>query len=327
VSQIRFGVVGVGRLGAVHARILGEMDGVDLVGVQDADSGRARDVASERGCRAFARPADLWREVDAAVVAVTTSAHHRVAAEGLDAGCHVLVEKPLTNTRAEADDLIARAEAAGRILAVGHVERFNSVVRAARPLLDDPRFISCLRLARYQPRGTDVSVALDLMIHDIDLVLGLVDSPVARVEAIGVSLITNTVDMANARLGFANGAVADVSASRASARPARELRVFQDSGYFSLDLAAGRGEFLRRRTGGELPEDPAVISLADVVERIEIVGDETEPLRAELEAFAAALRGEPSDVVRGSAGREALDIALRIQTAIESDDHAPAQDT
>lgn len=317
----------MGRLGAVHARILGEIDEVELVGVHDARPDRARVVAAERGCRAFAHSSDLWAAADAVVVAVTTSAHHRMAAEALDAGCHVLVEKPITTTIAEADDLLARAEQTGRVLAVGHVERFNPVVRAARPLLSDPRFVTCLRLARFQPRGTDVSVALDLMIHDIDLVLGLVDSAVANVEAIGVSLITDTVDMANARLRFTNGAVADVSASRASTRPARELRVFQDSGYFSLDLAAGRGEFLRRKPTSNAPVDPASISLADVVERHEIVGDAIEPLRAELLAFVAALRGESSDIVRGAGGREALDIALRIQTAIESTDHASAQDT
>ncbi|MFW6090075.1 MAG: Gfo/Idh/MocA family protein [Gemmatimonadota bacterium] len=322
MNRLRLGVAGVGRLGAIHARIIGEMDEAELVGVHDADAARARAVASERGCRVFERAADLWPEVDAVVVAVTTSHHHRIAAAALEAGCHVLVEKPITTTLAEADDLLARAEDSGRLLAVGHVERFNPVVRAARPLLDDPRFITCLRLARFQPRGTDVSVALDLMIHDIDLVLGLVDSAVVHVEAIGVSLMTDTVDMANARLRFVNGAVADVSASRASTRPARELRVFQDSGYFSLDLAEGRGEFLRRKRVSPRPVDRAATGLGDVVERQEIVGDETEPLRAELVAFIAALRGEPSDIVRGPGGREALDIALRIQTAIESADHA-----
>lgn len=327
MSRPRFGVVGTGRLGAVHARILSEMPSVELAGVHDADAERAERVAAERGCRAYERPEELWADCEAVVVAVTTSAHHAVAGEALDAGCHVLVEKPLAATLAEADDLVSRAEASGRILAVGHVERFNPVVRAARPLLDDPRFVTCLRLARFQPRGTDVSVTLDLMIHDIDLVLGLVDSPVARVEAIGVSLITDTVDMANARLRFANGAVADVSASRASARPARELRVFQESGYFSLDLAGGRGEFLRRRTAPPERADAAEITLADVVEREEIRGDGVEPLRAELEAFVDALHGRPSDVVRGVEGREALDIALRIQTAIEASDHAAAKDT
>ncbi|MFW6085179.1 MAG: Gfo/Idh/MocA family oxidoreductase [Gemmatimonadota bacterium] len=319
MSRLRCGVLGAGRLGAVHARIFGEMGNVELVGVHDRRAGRAADVAGQCGCRAFDSVEALCGEVDAVVVAVTTSAHHPVAAAALEAGCHVLVEKPLTPTLAEADDLISRASDAGLVLAVGHVERFNPVVRAARSLLDDPRFITCLRLARFQPRGTDVSVALDLMIHDIDLVLGLVESPVARVEAIGVSLITDTVDMANARLRFANGAVADVSASRASAGPARELRIFQRSGYFSLDLASGRGEFLRRRPAGE-EESPA--GLEDVVERQALAGDGVEPLRAELEAFAAAVRGEASDAVLGPAGREALEIALEIQTQIEANDHA-----
>lgn len=325
MSRLRFGVVGTGRLGAIHARILGEMAEVELVGVHDADSERAAAVATERGCRAFERLADLWPAVDAAIVAVTTSDHHPVAAAALDAGCHVLVEKPITPTLAEADDLIARAAAADRRLSVGHVERFNPGIRACRRLLDDPRFITCLRLARFQPRGTDVPVTLDLMIHDIDLVLGLVDSPVASVEAIGVSLITDTVDMANARLRFANGAVADVSASRVSANPARELRVFQGSGYLSLDLASGRGEFLRRKPAP--PTERQGLGLADVVERHEIVGDATEPLRAELEAFVVAVRGGPTDSVGGREGREALDIALRIQTAIESANHAAEQDS
>ena len=325
MSRPRFGVVGTGRLGSVHARILSEMDTARLVGVLDRNAGRAEDIANQHRSRAFASLEALCAEVDAVVVAVTTSEHHGVASGALAAGCHVLVEKPLAPTLTEADDLIARAEAAGRLLSVGHVERFNPAVRACRHLLDDPRFITCLRLARFQPRGTDVSVALDLMIHDIDLVLGLVDSPVARVEGIGVSLMTDQVDMANARLRFANGAVADVSASRASVQPARELRVFQRSGYFSLDLASGRGEFLRRRTTTP-PARSEALELADVVERQEIRGDGVEPLRAELEAFVAALAGKPSGIVRGPEAREALDIALRVQTEIETAD-ATAKDS
>lgn len=315
VNPLRCGVLGVGRLGAVHSRILGEMEDVELVGVHDRRAKRAAEVAGNHGCRAFESVDGLCAEVDAVVVAVTTSAHHPVAATALEAGCHVLVEKPLTPTLAEADDLIVLASDEDRVLAVGHVERFNPIVRACRHLLEDPRFLTCLRLARFQPRGTDVSVALDLMIHDIDLVLGLVDSPVAHVEAIGVSLISDTVDMANARLRFGNGAIADVSASRASASPARELRIFQESGYFSLDLAAGRGEFLRRRPP-DAAEPPS--GLEDVVERHLLGGDGVEPLRAELEAFVAAVRGEPSDAVLGPAGRQALEIALEIQTQIEA---------
>lgn len=327
MSQVRVGVAGVGRLGAIHARILGEIDRVDLKGIYDSSRERAAEVAGRYGCAAFATSEALWEACDAVVIAVPTSQHHSVAGAALDAGCHVLVEKPLAATLAEADDLIGRAGAADRFLAVGHVERFNPVIRACRDLMDNPRFLTCLRLARFQPRGTDVAVTLDLMIHDIDLVLGLVDSRVESFEAIGVPLITDTVDMANARLRFANGAIADVSASRASVQPTRELRVFQESGYFSLDLAAGRGEFLRRRSPPPVLEDPAAASLADFVERTEIEGDGTEPLRAELEAFVAALSGEASAIVTGREGRDALAIALNISREIERYQHATAQNS
>lgn len=326
MSEMRMGVAGVGRFGAIHARILGEIDGVRLAGVFDHMADRAREVADSTGCKAFSTASELWAATDAVIVAVPTSKHHEVAVAALEAGCHVLVEKPLAASLAEADDLIARAAARGRFLAVGHVERFNPVIRACRHLMDDPRFLTCLRLAQFQPRGTDVAVTLDLMIHDIDLVLGLVDSPVKSFEAIGISLITDTVDMANARLTFENGAIADVSASRASTHPIRELRVFQESGYFSLDLAAGRGEFLRRRHPPPSLEDPAKASLEDFVERTDIEGDGKEPLRSELEAFIAAIGGGPSDIVTGRQGRDALAVALNISHEIERSQHAIAQD-
>jgi len=327
VNEFRIGVAGVGRLGAVHARILREMPRVRFAGIYDSSESRAAEVAREQGCESFGTPMELWEASDAVIVAVPTSQHAAVAGAALDAGCHVLVEKPVAASLVEADDLIARAEAGGLVLAVGHVERFNPVIRACRHLMDNPRFLTCLRLAQFQPRGTDVAVTLDLMIHDIDLLLGLVDSPVESFEAIGVSLITDTVDMANARLRFVNGAIADVSASRASARPTREVRVFQESGYFSLDLAAGRGEFLRRRVPPRGLEDPAKTSLDNFVERTVIEGDGKEPLRAELDAFIAALAGEQTDVVTGVQGRDALAVALDISREIERNQHAIAQDT
>lgn len=325
MSELRIGVAGVGRLGAVHARILREINGVRLVGVYDSEPDRTAAVADQHQCKAFSTTEELWSASDAVVVAAPTSQHHAVAAAALEAGCHVLVEKPLATSLVEADDLIARADAAGLFLAVGHVERFNPVIRACRHLMENPRFLTCIRLARFQPRGTDVAVTLDLMIHDIDLVLGLVDSPVKSFEAIGISLITDTVDMANARLRFENGAIADVSASRASVRPTRELRVFQESGYFSLDLAAGRGEFHRRRLPPRKLEYPATASLADYVERIVIEGDGGEPLWAELEAFVGAINGLPSDIVTGRGGRAALEVALNISREIERSQHVITQ--
>ena len=327
MSGLRFGVVGVGRLGAIHARILSELDGVALTGVHDTDDLRAREVADLYGCRAFSTPAELFEISDAVVIAVPTVDHHSVASAALAAGCHTLVEKPLATSLAQADDLIERAESANRFLAVGHVERFNPIIRASRELIKNPRFLSCLRLARFQVRGTDVPVTLDLMIHDIDLVLGLVNSPVKSFEAIGVPVITDTVDMANARITFSNGAIADVSASRASAHPARHLRVFQKSGYLSLDLAAGRGEFLKRRPASDMVSNPSQASLEDFVERVVLEGDGTEPLKAELEAFIGAIGGEPGGIVTGPEGRDALAVALNISREIERSYHAIAPDS
>ena len=331
MNLARVGVIGVGRLGAAHARILGEIPECRLVGVSDADGERARAVASERAVPAL-EPDALVGECDAVVVAVTTSSHHAVARMALEAGCHVLVEKPLTPTLQEADDLVETAERLGCFLAVGHVERFNSAIREVRPLLDDPRYISSQRLAVFQPRGTDVPVMLDLMIHDIDLVLGLVDSPVESVDAVGIPVLTDSVDMASARIRFANGACADISASRVSTERTRALRLFQPSGYFSLDLARGEGEYLRRREGIELASlarthDPADLSLGDIVERIQIKGDDAEPLRLELEAFLGAVRGTGGDSVSAAEGRAALDIALRIENEIAGAGYVTVQDS
>ncbi len=330
MSALKVGVVGVGRLGSAHARILSEIPDCELVGVHDRDGAQARHVAKNLSVEALELSA-LATSCDALVVAVTTSDHHPVASLALEAGCHVLVEKPLTPTLAEADDLVDKADRLGLLLAVGHVERFNSAIREVQPLLRDPRYISSQRLATFQPRGTDVPVMLDLMIHDIDLVLGLVDSPVESVDAVGIPVLTDSVDMASARIRFANGACADISASRVSAERTRALRLFQPSGYFSLDLAKGEGEYLRRRDGVELAgisrsRELSDLSLADIVERVSIKGDSAEPLRLELEAFLAWIGGSGSSSVSAAEGRAALEIALRIQTEIEATAHVPVQD-
>jgi predicted dehydrogenase len=329
VKRLRFGVIGTGHLGSAHARILEEMPDVELTGVHDAQAATGAALAERLGTTHFNELATLLERTDAVVVAVTTSAHHAVAAAALDSGNHVLVEKPLTPTIEEADDLIERADVKGLFLGVGHVERFNPAIRACRPYLNNPRFLACQRLATFQPRGTDVPVMLDLMIHDIDLVLGLVESEVESVHAIGVPLLTDSVDMANARIVFVNGAVADISASRASAVRSRELRLFQSSGYFSLDLAAGRGEYLRRRAevdpaevfrAGGAPE----LSLATIVERVPLESEPAEPLRLELEAFRDVILGRPSDAATARDGRAALEVALRIGHEIERSAHVPA---
>lgn len=308
-EALRTGVVGVGRLGAEHARILAALPGSRLVGVHDLDGERAAAVGARAGCPAIPELEALLDAADAVVVAVPTAAHFDVARAALEAGCHTLVEKPLTVTLAEADALIEAADRRSLQLSVGHVERFNGAILAAHDHLDGPRFIESLRLAPFQPRGTDVTVILDLMIHDLDLVLGLVGTPVASLNAVGVAVLTDSVDIANARLVFEDGAVADITASRVSHQPTRRLRLFQPSGYFSLDLARGEGEFHRRRPGVPISSPPR---LSDVIERISLHGDGGEPLALELEAFLDAARGDRSRTVSAEEGRAALDLALQI---------------
>ena len=323
MSALRVGVIGAGSLGFHHARILRDVEGAAMAGIFDTSAERAAAVSAELGVRAFPSLDAFLGAVDAAVVVVPTTAHAEVALAALDAGVHLLIEKPIAASVEEADAICERAEAKGLTVATGHVERFNGALRACEQYLEDPRFAESHRLASFGPRGTDVAVVLDLMIHDIDLLLGLVRRPVESVDAVGVGVLTGNVDIANARLVFEGGAVANITASRVSMERMRKIRFFQRSGYLSLDLAAGTGEFLRLKKGATLPDgDLSLLSLMSVVERIELKGDGAEPLRAELEAWIAAVRGEGPLVVSGRDGRDALAVALRIMEKIE--DHAVA---
>jgi predicted dehydrogenase len=317
-------VLGVGSLGFHHARILRDVSGAEMAGVWDDDPARLAHVAQELGVRAFRSRDELLESVDAAVIAVPTTAHAEVALAALDAGVHLLIEKPIAHTLEEANAIVSTAAAKGLTVQTGHVERFNGALRACEPYLEDPRFVESHRLAPFNPRGTDVAVVLDLMIHDIDLVLGLVGRGVESLDAIGVPVLTPSADIANARINFENGAVANITASRVSFEKMRKVRFFQQSGYISLDLAAGKGEFLRLKPGERLPEgsELGMAALLGVVERVELKGDGAEPLRAELEAWVKAVRGEGPLVVSGEAGRDALAVALRIMERIEQ--HAAA---
>lgn len=322
-DTLRVGVVGVGSLGFHHARILRELPGVQMAGVYDASPARMATVATELDVRAHASYDDLLDAVDAAVVAVPTTNHAEVAMAALERGVHLLIEKPIAPTLEEADRIVTLAKERGVLVATGHVERFNAALRACEQYLDEPRFVESHRLAPFNPRGTDVAVVLDLMIHDIDLVLGLVGRGVKSVDAVGVPVLTPNTDIANARLVFENGVVANITASRVSFERMRKVRFFQRSGYISLDLAKGTGEFLRLKKGAALPEgDLNPLSLMNVVERVELQGDGREPLRAELEAWVAAVRGEGPLVVSGEDGRNALAVALQIMDSIEH--HAAA---
>jgi predicted dehydrogenase len=320
----RTGVLGVGSLGFHHARILRDVAGAEMAGVWDDDPARLAHVARELGVRAFRGRDELLASVDAAVIAVPTTAHAEVALAALDAGVHLLIEKPIAHTLEEANAIVSAAAAKGLTVQTGHVERFNGALRACEPYLEDPRFVESHRLAPFNPRGTDVAVVLDLMIHDIDLVLGLVGRGVESLDAVGVPVLTPSADIANARVSFENGAVANITASRVSFERMRKVRFFQQSGYISLDLAAGTGEFLRLKPGARLPEgsELGMAALLGVVERVELKGDGAEPLRAELEAWVRAVRGEGPLVVSGEAGRDALAVALRIMERIEQ--HAAA---
>ncbi len=317
-AGIPIGVVGVGSLGFHHARILREVAGAKMVGVYDADQERAQSVSGELGVRAFGTLDGLLSQVEAAVVAVPTTDHAAVALQALGRGIHLLIEKPIAATIAEANEIVAAAEEAGAVVATGHIERFNSALRACEPYLDTPQFLESHRLAPFGPRGTDVAVVLDLMIHDIDLVLSLAGREVESVAAVGIPVLTPSVDIANARLTFDGGAVANITASRVSKDRMRKIRLFQQSGYLSLDLGAGTGEFLRLREGVSLGSLESPAALEGIVERIELIGDRKEPLRAELEAFVASARGERPVVVSGSDGRRALEVALTIVENIET---------
>jgi predicted dehydrogenase len=318
---LRIGVIGAGALGFHHTRILRDVPGAQLVGFHDANKARADHVASELGVKAFTSLDGLLDAVDAVSVVVPTPAHHAVAAPALERGLHVLIEKPIATTIEEADDLLAIARRTGAVLQIGHVERFNRAVRAALPFVDSARFIESDRLAPFNPRGSDVAVVLDLMIHDIDLVRTFVGGAIRSVAAVGVPVLTPFVDIANARLSFETGAVANITASRVSRERLRKLRIFQQSGYISLDLGTGTGEFYALRKdvdlGALVRDAQGAQALESFVERVKVDAPEGEPLRLELEAFVQAVAGEAPIAVTGEDGREALAVALTIVHDIE----------
>ena len=312
--RLPIGVVGTGALGRHHARHLASLEEARLVGVYDADPARGRAVADELGTTSFPDLDALLEQVEAVTVAVPTPAHAAVGLRALERGVPVLMEKPLAATVDEADALIAAAQRGGLQLQVGHIERYNRALRAAEPYLNGPRYIESLRLAPFQPRGTDVAVVLDLMIHDLDLVLHLTGGAEAiEVRASGLSLLSSHLDLANARVEFNNGAVAMATASRVSRERTRRLRLFQPNGYLSLDLASGAGEFMRVR-GDWRPGTGQALS--DVVERIELAAPEADALRLELRSFVHAVQGEREVVVSGEEGRAALALALRVADAV-----------
>jgi predicted dehydrogenase len=305
MKKIRAAVVGVGYLGRFHAQKYAALPECELTAVVDIDTEVAARVAAELGTRALSDYRELCGQVDAVSVVTPTDSHAEIATALLRTGAHVLVEKPIAQSVEQAQQLIDAARENGLVLQVGHLERFNPAILAAEPLLARARFIECHRLAPFKERGTEVNVVLDLMIHDIDLVQMIIGSPVATLDAVGTPVFSGEIDIANVRLNFENGCVANVTASRVSLKTERKLRVFHDGGYLSIDLQQKILTVIRKRAlpaaAGELPVQIEEQSFAQ--------GD---ALLAEIEAFLAAVRGERAVLVSGEDGQRALRTAIAI---------------
>lgn len=309
MQTIRTGVIGVGHLGQHHARLYAALSESQLVGVFDADPERARVIAERHGGRVFSRLDELIDSVQAVSVAVPTTAHYEVAKRCLDRGRHVLVEKPIAARLAEAQELVRLAAEHGCILQVGHSERFNPVMLAARPHIGAPSFIECHRLSSFGERGTDVDVILDLMIHDLDMVLSFNPGPVEEVRAAGVPVLSSHVDIANARIQFGGGCVANLTSSRVSMNRMRRLRVFQRDQYVSVDYQTRQAVVYRRRMDqGTKPQ----------LDMEQLVGSDEEPLKLQLQSFLASVMTGAPAAVSGEAGTAALALAYQVREAIDS---------
>lgn len=307
MKQLRAGVVGVGHLGQHHARLYASLPGSMLVGVTDFDRDRATVVAERHRAHVFPDLADLVKQVDVVSVAVPTSAHYAVAKFCLEAGKHVLVEKPIAVTAREARELVALADAKGCRLQVGHSERFNPVMQTMRPHIHRPVFIECHRLSSFSERGTDVDVVLDLMIHDLDLLLSFNPGAVEEVRAAGVPVLSSTVDIANARIQFAGGCAANLTASRVSMTKMRRLRLFQRDSYVAVDFQTRQGMICRRSMKeGEKP----------AIEMEQLQGNDEEPLKLQLDSFLQAVRTGGRPAVSGEDGLAALELAHQVLEAI-----------
>src|SRR3954470_16678709 len=311
MSKIRAAVIGVGYLGRFHAQKYAQLDACELVAVVDGRAEVREAVAAEVKSHPVADWRELLGNVDAVSVVTPTPAHFAIADAFLEAGAHVLVEKPITETPEQARALLARAKDKGRILQVGHLERFNAAILAAEPHLSTPRFMECQRLAPYKERGTDVNVVLDLMIHDIDLVQSLAKSEIVSIDAIGTPVFSGEIDIANARIRFANGCVANTTASRVSLKTERKLRIFEDAAYISLDLQQKILTLIRKRDGEPQPGQlPVNIEEANL--------EQGDALRSEIESFLECIRNNKRPVVSGEDGLRALETAIRITEQVHA---------
>lgn len=307
MKSLKVGVVGVGHLGQHHARVYADLPGAELAGVMDLNAERAKLIGDRYGVPVFTELETLLSRVEAVSVAVPTSSHYTVVKACLEAKNHVLVEKPIAGTTAEAHELIALGRAGGRLLQVGHIERFNPIMRAMAPHIGKPGFIECHRLSPFGERGTDVDVVLDLMIHDLDLLLSFAPGKVEEIRAAGVPVLSSNVDIANARIQFESGCVANVTSSRVSTARMRKLRIFQQDCYMSVDLQRRQGTIFRRSVK---PGTPSTLEMESVK------ADDGEPLKVQLESFLHAVRTGGPVQVSGEEGAAALELAHHVLDAI-----------
>ena len=304
-SKIRCGVVGAGYLGQHHARIYAGLEECELLGIVESDDARAAEICEAYDCQRFATLEALAEVCDAVSVVVPTDYHRNVAVPLLEGGCHLLVEKPLCTSLAEAEDILSAAKAAGRIVQVGHIEHYNPVMGYLENAVTLPQFITADRLAPFNPRGTEVGVVLDLMIHDLGVILALVRSPIQQVDAVGVNVLSQSEDIANARITFENGCVANINTSRVSMKKVREIRVFQPANYLSLDFMNQSGHFLHKE-GAELVRE-------------EIPIEKDEPLKLELASFLEVVKDAGQPKVGAELGKSALELAIQITELIHAD--------
>ncbi len=319
-EKIRCGVVGTGSLGQHHARIYAGMKGVEFVGIYEANPERAKEISEKNNCRAFASLEELADACDAVSVVVPTDKHAQVALPLLAKGCHLLIEKPLCASLEEASQVLVAAQAANCLVQVGHVEHFNPVMSYLEKEISRPGYITTERLGTYQTRGTEVGVVLDLMIHDIGIVLALVKSPILKIDAMGINVLSKTEDIANARIEFENGCVANLSASRLSLKRNREIRVFQDNAYLSLDFMNQKGHLVKKsdiiayglkmKVGLAKPGDVSSIPVN------EIPIEKGEPLALELASFVNSVREARQPKVGAALGKSALEVAIAITEQI-----------
>jgi len=302
MDKIRVAVIGVGHLGSIHAKIYKEIENCSLVAVCDVNKARAEEIAKALNVAGYANYEDLFDKVDAVSVSVPTKLHYKVASDFLRHNIHALVEKPFTPDLKEADSLIEIARKNNLILQVGHIERFNSAFAATQKIIKNPKFIECHRLSPFPNRSLDVGAVLDIMIHDIDIILGLVNSKIKKIESVGINVLTKLEDIANSRITFENGCVANLTASRISDETMRKIRIFQENTYISLDYKEAKACVYRKGLLKITKEDLPI--------------EKKQPLEKELESFIDCVKNHKEPLVSGPVAREALKVALEIQNQI-----------